>query len=145
MNFHPNDKGGVLDSSIPVVVGDKDIIDTTNCKSNIKVGLRFNKGKTRWALMDFEMLEGAVKVLEFGCDKYGEFNWKKGLKTTEICESSLRHIIAFLNGEDIDKESGISHSSHLICNAIFLEYMMKYKPEFDNRFIDKNKEIVKSL
>jgi hypothetical protein len=95
---------------------------------------RFNSGKLRWGLVDFDSIEEMVKVLEFGAKKYDEHNWKKGLPTVEICESMMRHIFAYLRGENEDTESGISHIGHILCNAMFLNYMQKNKPEFDNRF-----------
>ena len=94
---------------------------------------RDNNGKLRWGLVDFNSLEELVMVLEFGAKKYDENNWKKGLLTIDICESMLRHIFAYLSGENRDKESGISHIGHILCNAMFLNYMSKNKPEFDNR------------
>ena len=106
-------------------------------------GLRYNEGKTRWSLVDFDSLEDMVKVLEQGSEKYDDNNWKKGLKTTEIVESILRHTFAYLNGEDIDPESGLHHAGHIMSNAMFLSYMVKYKKDFDTRFIDKNK--IKSI
>lgn len=102
-------------------------------------GNRYNQGKPRWSLVDFDALEDMVKVLEFGATKYSDHNWKKGLKTTEIVESLLRHIFAYLRGEDIDPESKLPHIGHILCNAMFLAYTQKYKPEFDTRFIDENK------
>lgn len=95
--------------------------------------MRFNTDKPKWSLVDFKSLEDMVKVLEFGEEKYDSFNWMKGLTTRSICESMLRHIFAYLNGENEDLESGISHIGHIQCNAMFLSYMMKNKPEFDNR------------
>lgn len=102
--------------------------------------LRHNSGKPRWYLVDFDALEDLVKVLEFGAKKYDENNWKKGLKTTEIVESLIRHISAYLRGEDNDPESGLPHSGHIMCNAMFLSYMHKFKPSFDTRRKDDNKE-----
>lgn len=96
-------------------------------------GDRFNETKPKWSLVDFESLEGMVKVLEFGATKYSPDNWKKGLYTKEIVESMLRHIFAFLNNEDKDLESNQLHTDHILCNAMFLAYMLKNKPEFDNR------------
>ena len=96
-------------------------------------GIKYNKGKTRWTLLDFDTLEDAVKALEFGANKYGAYNWQKGLKTTDIADSLMRHLIAYLKGENNDKESGLPHTSHIICNAMFLAYMHKNKPEFDTR------------
>lgn len=104
-------------------------------------GLRYNDGKPRWALVDFDALEDMVKVLEFGALKYDDNNWKKGLKTTEVCESLMRHLTAFLAGENNDSDSGLPHAGHIMCNAMFLSYMMKYKPDFDTRFKDVNKNV----
>ena len=101
---------------------------------NDKLALRYNNGKRRWALVDFESIEPMVEVLEYGCKKYEAFNWMKGHPTTDLCESLLRHVYAYLRGEDNDPESGISHIGHIQCNAMFLAYVMKNKPELDNRF-----------
>lgn len=109
--------------------------------------MRFNDGKLEWALVDFKALEPMVKVLEFGAKKYDAHNWKKGLPITKICESMLRHTFALLNGEDVDPESGIEHTGHILCNAMFLSDMMQ-KKEWDDRYkgqlsidFDPNKEI----
>src|SRR5690554_3303535 len=101
--------------------------------------VRYNSGKLQWSLVDFDALEDMVKVLEFGAKKYAADNWKKGLKTNEIAESILRHLFAYLRGEDIDPESGLPHTGHIMCNAMFLSYMQKFAPKFDGRRPDKNK------
>jgi len=96
---------------------------------------RYNNGKPKWSLIDFKSLVSLVKVLEFGATKYGKFNWTKGLLTTEICESMLRHIFAYLDGEDKDEESGLPIEGHIFCNAMFLSYMIKNRPDLDDRYI----------
>ena len=97
-------------------------------------GARFNAGKPQWSLVPQTALIPMVEVLEFGAKKYAAHNWKKGLPITEICESMKRHLDSFMEGEDNDKESGLSHIGHLQCNALFLSWMMQNKPEFDNRY-----------
>jgi Domain of unknown function (DUF5664) len=97
------------------------------------IGLRANEGKLSWSLVDFESFEDMVKVLQFGETKYSRHNWKKGLKTTEIIESLLRHTFSLLNGEDNCSESGLSHVGHIQCNAMFLAYMLKHRPDLDTR------------
>ena len=105
----------------------------------MELGSRDNKRKTEWALVDFDSLVPMVDVLTYGKNKYGDFNWKKGLPTTEICESLVRHLQAYLRGEDIDEESKLPHTGHILCNAMFLSYMHIYRKELDSRFIDINK------
>lgn len=95
--------------------------------------LRYNSGKLQWSLLDFESLEGLVRVLEYGAKKYSRNNWKKGMPVTQVSESLMRHLFAFLNGEDIDPESGCRHISHVMCNAMFIEYILREKPHYDDR------------
>ena len=105
-----------------------------DAKLRVVTGDRFNQGKLKWSLVDFESLEDMVEVLEYGAKKYSAHNWKRGLKTTEVCESLMRHLFAYLNGEDNDPESGCSHVGHIQCNAMFLAYMMNHRPDLDDRF-----------
>ena len=98
--------------------------------------MRFNKNKLSWSLVDFESMESMVEVLMFGAKKYERHNWKSGLDVDEVCESLARDLFAFMNGEDKDKESGLSHIGHIQCNSMFLSYMMKHKPELDKRYIN---------
>ena len=95
--------------------------------------LRYNQGKLQWSLVDFDSLEGLVRVLEYGAAKYAPDNWKKGMPVTQVSESLMRHLFAFLRGEDVDPESGCRHLSHVMCNVMFLEYIMREKPHYDNR------------
>lgn len=100
-------------------------------------GTRYNTGKVKWSLVDFKSLEPMVRVLEFGAQKYAPENWKKGLKVTEIMESCLRHIFSFLEGQDNDTESDISHLGHAMCNLMFAQWMVENRKDLDNR---KSKE-----
>ena len=101
-------------------------------------GIRYNKGKAKWSLVPFSALEGMVKVLEFGAEKYSIHNWKKGLPYTEVCESLMRHLFSFLEGEDTDNESGLYHKDHILANALFLSWLIENKPELDNRDVENN-------
>ena len=95
--------------------------------------LRYNQGKLEWSLVDFDSLEGLVRVLEYGKDKYARDNWKLGMPVTQVTESLMRHLFAFAKGEDVDPESGCRHISHVLCNAMFLEYILREKQHYDDR------------
>tara|TARA_R110000787_G_scaffold24030_5_gene68492 strand:- start:4679 stop:5092 length:414 start_codon:yes stop_codon:yes gene_type:complete len=130
-------------------------------------GDRFNTGKLKWSLVSWKALAPMVRVLMFGAHKYTTFkrddginvkgdqiskedskglevvtsganNWKKGLKYTELTESLQRHLNAFIDGEDNDPESKLSHVGHILCNAMFLSYMSMFKKDMDDRYIDLN-------
>ncbi|AGO48946.1 dATP / dGTP pyrophosphohydrolase [Cellulophaga phage phi14:2] len=101
-------------------------------------GLRENDGKLKWSLVSWKALEPMVRVLMFGAQKYESWNWSKGLKYTEVCESLQRHLNAFIQGENNDLESKLEHVGHILCNAMFLSYMFLFRKDMDDRYNDKN-------
>lgn len=101
-------------------------------------GNRYNKGKLLWSLVSWKALIPMVEVLMFGAEKYAPNNWKNGLSWTETAESLMRHLYAWLDGEDYDPESGLHHIGHILCNAKFLSYMILFRPDLDDRYKDPN-------
>lgn len=83
---------------------------------------RFNEGKPKWSLVHFASLVPMIRVLEFGAQKYAPRNWQKPMDLQEILESMQRHLAALFDGEEVDKESNISHMGHIMCNAMFYNY-----------------------
>jgi hypothetical protein len=83
-------------------------------------GDRYNVGKPRISLVPYTAVKEIAKVLTFGAEKYGPWNWAKGLSWLECCDSLERHIGAWKEGEDLDDESGIHHLAHAGCNIMFL-------------------------
>jgi hypothetical protein len=96
--------------------------------------VKSDAGKADWSLMPFEAIEEINKVLEFGAKKYAAHNWKlgDGFKYSRLLNSLLRHIFAYMRGEDTDPESGLSHLAHAGCNIVFLLYYNKYKTKYNN-------------
>lgn len=72
-------------------------------------------------------------VLAFGAQKYGTHNWRQGIKWQRLINASMRHILAFNEGEDFDPESGLCHLAHARCCLSFLIEYMTTHPEFDDR------------
>lgn len=97
------------------------------------LGKRDNSGKTRHDLVPAYAQEQYARVLTMGSDKYGERNWERGMKWSSVLASAERHLQAIKRGEDYDKESGILHSAHLMCNAGFLTEYYKIYPQGDDR------------
>ena len=91
--------------------------------SEKELALRFNNGKPKWSLVHYDSLVPMIRVLEFGEEKYGAFNWQKpGLKPKEVLESLQRHLASLMDGEDFDKESGMHHIGHIMANALMYSY-----------------------
>jgi hypothetical protein len=95
-------------------------------KDNFGPGLKYDEAKLRWDLLDLDLVEEVVKILTFGANKYGPNNWQKVEDAEERYYAALmRHLTEYRKGNSIDEESGLSHLSHLLCNAIFLLWFEK--------------------
>lgn len=108
--------------------------DTIPAGAAQSVAMKHDGGKTDWSLMPFECVEEINKVLDFGAKKYAAHNWRtgSGFSYTRVISSLLRHTFAWIRGEDLDPESGLSHLSHMGCNVIFLIYYNKHKDRYNN-------------
>lgn len=96
-------------------------------------GKRFNNGKLRYDLVPAFAEEQYVKVLTAGANKYGDHNWKRGMKWSSVLASLKRHIAAFEGGEDLDKETNEYHMAHAMCNVAFILEYYKIYPQGDDR------------
>ena len=96
-------------------------------------GLRYNKGKLRYDLVNPRAMEDFVQVLTDGSVKYKPRNWELGLSWTSVLASLKRHISAFEKGEDFDPYSGRLHIAHAACNIHFLNSFYYTFPQGDDR------------
>lgn len=107
-------------------------------------GDRFNDGKPKLSfnMLGMEVVKGEAAVWEFGSKKYKRGNWLKGMPWTEGVDSLLRHAFAFLNGEDIDPESGLPHVDHLVTSAKIVSNSYHKRKDLDDREISDVTEIM---
>ncbi len=96
-------------------------------------GLRFNEGKIRYDLLEPYAIEKLAEVFTKGAEKYAPNNWLKGMEWSEITASLKRHLAAYEQGEDYDKETGLLHAAHVSWNAMALVSFYKYHPNLDDR------------
>lgn len=122
----------VLKSDCEIVSGGAAVYQLTYVSAS-QTADRNNANKLRWDLFDFKSAEETLKVLEFGANKYSPNNWKKGLNREEILESTMRHLIALFNGEEVDPESGLPHTGHINCNIMFYRYHRDNKTFVEKR------------
>jgi len=94
---------------------------------------KFDQGKPPLSLLDRKALEGTAQILAYGGRKYALHNWRKGLRYTRLSDAVLRHLLAFIDGEDIDPESGLPHVDHAACGIMFLQNMTRTRPDLDDR------------
>ena len=107
---------------------------------NKETGKKFDGGKPKMHLLPVKALYAVVKVLEFGAEKYGKFNWH-GLLTENgkerVFDAIMRHWAEMQDGNMIDDESGLPHMAHIACNALFwLWFDMHKEPEMEEKQVD---------
>lgn len=94
---------------------------------------RYNTGKADYSLLPLHLLEGAVRVLERGSEKYSAWNWAKGMPWSTPYACAMRHLSAWFRGETNDPETGENHIDHAICNLIMLKHFAEAFPNEDDR------------
>jgi hypothetical protein len=96
-------------------------------------GVKFDADKPRMELLDAYAIEELAKVLAFGAKKYDAHNWRKGITKGRLIAAALRHLFAYLRGENVDPETGLSHVAHAMCCCMFL-LGLEHRPELDDRW-----------
>lgn len=100
-----------------------------------KEATHLDEGKTALQyVLVFKGLDEVAKVGEFGAKKYGQFNYKSGSSYMRFLGSCSRHLAAFIRGEDVDSESGLSHLAHLIFDCLMLMDWIEHKVGTDDRY-----------
>ena len=94
--------------------------------NELEVGKKddYKDDKPMWHLLDLNMLEGVVRLLMFGLEKYGVRDSWKYLENGEDrwYSACIRHLNAHQSGEELDSESKQMHLDAAILNLIFLRY-----------------------
>lgn len=86
-----------------------------------KGGTKFDEGKVDLTLVPLIALESEARALMFGEKKYGRYNYTQGFESSRLTAAALRHIYAYINGADVDSESGLLHLGHArACLAMHL-------------------------
>lgn len=109
-------------------------VSGTASRKPLREGVKADSEKPPMDLLDPYALEEVAKVLAFGAKKYEPHNWRKGIRLSRLLAAMLRHTFAFLRGEDLDKESGLPHMAHALCCGMFILWLHKERPDYDDRW-----------
>lgn len=102
--------------------------------SNELTGVKHDDGKPDMSLLSSIALIEVAKVMTFGKKKYSANNWRGGFAWTRPLSACLRHVFAFIGGEDKDPETGLSHLAHAICCLMFVLEFTVTKAGVDDRY-----------
>lgn len=125
-----------------------DECDCHNCLSDANSGFFSGQGdemreeqmtrkqqeKLRYDLIPRGAMAGAAAVYTQAEAKYKDNSWKTRNEPISSHYAALqRHIEALRNGEDIDPESGLPHYDHAQCRLQIIGWIIRYRPELDDR------------
>ena len=79
--------------------------------------------KPQVGLIPVGAMTSVARVMELGAFKYGPYNWRSNkILLMVYAHAALRHLFAWIGGENNDPESGQSHLAHVAaCMLIALD------------------------
>lgn len=111
---------------------------TTNTEEKLTTGIKHDQEKPDMSLLSPIALLKISEVMTFGKRKYSAHNWRGGFVWSRPASAAIRHIFAWLGGEDKDPETGLSHLAHASCCLMFLLEFETTRPDLDDRHkVDK--------
>jgi hypothetical protein len=105
------------------------------------VGTKLDQGKVDVTFLPYEALVGPARVFEYGARKYARENWRGGMPYLRLIAALMRHLWAFIEGEELDSESGLPHIDHALCTLMMLKWMTVHRKDLDNRFKGQVEEV----
>jgi hypothetical protein len=91
-------------------------------------------------LLPYKVIDYLGLIYLYGCKKYDENNWRKGMPWGKIFAAFNRHSGQWHGGEAYDKESGMHHIGHALWQLFGLRWYEQYTPVFDDRWKNRAKK-----
>lgn len=105
----------------------------------------FDDGKPPLANLPPEGLRAVARVQAYGHRKYKDFNnYRKGMEASRQVSCIIRHLMAYMDGEDLDPESKEHHVAHAACRCMFLLQNLKDEVLIDDRYKRPQNNEIKS-
>lgn len=86
----------------------------------LKEGIKHDQQKIRWDLVPYDAVNEIAKILTFGSVKYEARNWEKGMGWSRAFGALQRHLTRWFHGQDLDKETRLTHLANAGCCLFFL-------------------------
>lgn len=88
----------------------------------------------QFELLPYEQLAEVAEHFAKGAEKYAVNNWKRGYAWSLSSGAMMRHFAAFMEGEEIDEETGDHHLAAVAFHALALLYFKDHHRDLDDRF-----------
>lgn len=84
------------------------------------------KPRLSLALQMRQALIALTDIREFGLQKYPDAENYKKVPEDMWLDALVRHLVAYIHGEELDEESGKPHLAHALCNLVYLIELKRY-------------------
>ena len=85
-------------------------------------------------MLPYKVLNYLGDVYLYGCEKYDDNNWRKGMRWGKFFAAFCRHAGQWHSGEILDKESGMHHIAHALWQLLALRWFEQYVTDKDDRW-----------
>lgn len=110
-----------------------------NKKNKQFKALTFDGGKPPLAVLPWAALDQMALVQAYGHLKYKDFyNYRKGMEVSRHLSCAIRHIRDYMNGHDVDHESGINPLAHSMVRLAFVLQNIADGTAIDDRYKPEN-------
>ena len=108
--------------------------------NNKKKALVKDVGKPPLAVLPWAALDQMAMVQAYGYSKYKDFyNYRKGAEVSRHLSCAIRHIRDYMNGHDIDHESGYNPLAHSMVRLAFVLQNIEDGTALDDRYKNPKK------
>lgn len=81
----------------------------------------FDDDKVPLSRVPWAGVDAMARAQAYGNRKYGDFeNYRKGMEISRNLSCAIRHLRDFMNGQDLDAESGEDHLGHAMARIAFV-------------------------
>lgn len=99
--------------------------------------VKHNSGKVRLSLAMGPGFVEVGKAMTYGATKYSPHNYSngEGLPRLDLVDAAARHIAAYIDGQDIDPESGLLHLAHAGASILMVLDLIQRGKGKDGRYV----------
>lgn len=95
----------------------------------------YDEGKAPLAVLPWAAMDALAMVQAYGHKKYNNFyNYRKGMEVSRNLSCAIRHIRDYMNGHEVDHESGINPLAHALCRISFVLQNLEDGVAIDDRY-----------
>lgn len=132
----PHPKDGYIEFEPTSMAGGGGFAEYDTLQSGINPKDLIGAKKPDLSLIPTTAMVYMAKCMTNGAAKYGPFNWReegKPVQTRTYVAAAMRHLIAYLDGEDNAKDSGLPHLGHAMAGIAVLVDAIECGNSVDNR------------